>query len=335
MIQYMGQGLSRDKCLGITGLTKNQFYYNHKGSKPGKGVESYTRCKRAKSGEEQLVSTQIVVDEIVRMKQDPDQPNYYKLLCCALCLKGYMINHKKVYRIMKEYDLLESARKRVGRNFVKYRRVCPGGPLEILEMDIKYIWVYEHRKYAFVLTVIDTFTRYVLHWDVGYQMRSEQIKQVWEYVVAHYLQRRRHETGKIDIEVRNDNGKQFSSQMIVDFFKDNELVQVFTHPYTPEENGHVESFHGILGKSLGQDRYASIHELEMRLERFYETYNNIRCHGSILGLPPAIFWAMIDQDQIEVQHLDKRRTKFAIKVLRQDISSLAGINKYKYRAKRA
>ncbi|MFT6336796.1 MAG: hypothetical protein ACJATI_003557 [Halioglobus sp.] len=36
-------------------------------------------------------------------------------------------------------------------------------------MDIKYVWLYEKRKYDFVLTVIDTFTRYVQHWLVGRQ----------------------------------------------------------------------------------------------------------------------------------------------------------------------
>src|SRR5690606_25166845 len=142
-VMYMGQGLRRDNCLSILGLTKNQFYYKEKGTKPGKGVDKYTKRKDVKTQEEELVSTEVVVEEIVKMKQDPDQQNYYKLLCCALCLKGYFINHKKVYRIMSDYDLLEPARKRVGRNFVKFRRVSPMGPLEILEMDIKYFWVHE------------------------------------------------------------------------------------------------------------------------------------------------------------------------------------------------
>ena len=111
---------------------------------------------------------------------------------------------------MFEYLLLEEPRRRSGRKFVKYRRVAPTKALEVLEMDIKYVWVYEKNKYAYILTVIDTFSRYVLHWAVGYRMKSIQVKQVWEYIITHYLQEKRLEEGPIEIEVRNDNGKQFS-----------------------------------------------------------------------------------------------------------------------------
>jgi hypothetical protein len=31
----------------------------------------------------------------------------------------------------------------------------------------------------------------------------------------------------------------------LEFFVENHLNQVFTHPYTTQENGHIESFHAI------------------------------------------------------------------------------------------
>ena len=52
------------------------------------------------------------------------------------------------------------------------------------------------------------------------------------------------------IEVRNDNDPRFSAKMVQEFFLKNHLNQVFTQPYTPQENGHIESFHAILGRSL-------------------------------------------------------------------------------------
>lgn len=73
-------------------------------------------------------------------------------------------------------------------------------------------------------------------------MKTEQVKQVWRFVIARYFQGVLTSGCELDIEIRNDNGKQFSSEQIKAFFKDNYLMQVFTHPYTPEENGHIESF---------------------------------------------------------------------------------------------
>lgn len=193
------------------------------------------------------------------------------------------------------------------QSFVKFRRVRPVKPLTILEMDIKYCWIEGQNCYAFILTVIDTFTRYVLHWTVGYHMKKEQVKEVWEYIIVTYLQRADLLNNSIAVEVRNDNGKQFCAKMIQSFFKDNYLNQVFTHPYSPEENGHVESFHKILGRSLKSSYFKDLAHLKSRLQTFYTLYSNQRSHGSIAGLGPAHFWALWDDHQIIMTTYDKKR----------------------------
>lgn len=328
----MSAGLKRDCCLSITGLTKNQFYYDQKGTKPGRGRSEVTKWRDPDDLQEYDVDNRDVVQKIVEIKLNPDLANWYRLITVTLQIRGYYINHKKVYRLMSEYLLLEERRKRTGRNFVKFRRVAPTRALQIIEMDIKYVWIYEVRKYAFVLTVLDTFTRYVLNWVVGYTMKSEQVKATWEYVIANYLQPARMGKERIDIEVRNDNGKQFNSDLIINFFKENHLNQVFTHPYTPEENGHIESFHSTLGKALSKDNFSSLTQLEQRLKSFYSTYNNDRSHSSIKSLPPSKFWALVEQDKVEVIPLAKRRIKFKLKVAYQDVLTVPGIDKYDYRA---
>ena len=331
----MGQGLKRDDCLRITGLTKHQFYYIEKGTKPGRMPSKTTQWRDPSTLINYEFENRDVVQKIVEIKLNPDHTNWYRMITVTLQILGYYINHKKVYRLMQEYVLLELARKRTGRDFVKYRRVAPEGPLRIIEMDIKYVWVYEVRKYAYILTVIDTFTRYVLHWAVGDTMKSEQVKGVWEYVIAHYLQAAGLLEKELEIEVRNDNGKQFNSNLVIDFFKENKLHQVFTHPYTPEENGHVESFHAILGKALKTDKFTSLPMLERRLERFYTCYNNDRSHSGTIGIAPAKFWTLYEFNKIEVVSLEKRKVKFKLKVAYQDILTIPGIDKYDYRVVRA
>ena len=327
----MNQGLNRGECLKIAGLTKNQFYYIEKGAKPGRAVSNMTVWRDPNTLINYEVDNRDVVQKIVEIKLDPDHTNWYRMITRTLQILGYYINHKKVYRLMKEYVLLELAKKRTGRDFVKYRRVSPLAPLRVIEMDIKYVWVYEVKKYAFILTVVDTFTRYVLHFAVGYTMRSVQVMELWEQIIEHYFQPAGLLAQKVDIEIRNDNGKQFNSNVVIDFFKENELHQVFTHPYTPEENGHIESFHKTLGKALEKDRFTSLEMLEKRLERFYCCYNNDRSHSSILGIAPAKFWALLEMDKIEVVPLGKRRVKFKLKVAYQDILTIESITKFDYR----
>ena len=333
--EYMNKGLTRATVLSISGVTRHQLYYKIKEGKPGRTPSKVTLYKDNETQEvlERLNSE--VVGEIIKIKQDPDQSNWYKLITASLKILGYYINHKKVYRLMNEYHLLGKAKRKRGRTFVKFRRVSPTGPLRILEMDIKYVWIVGKASYGYILTVIDTFTRYVLHWKVGLSMREAQVKEVWDYIIVHYLQPANLIGKGISIEVRNDNGKQFSSKMIQQYFKDNYLGQVFTHPYTPEENAHVERFHRTLGKSLKLEFFKTLAEAEQRLVRFYVTYNNIRTHGSIAMLSPSMFWTLFEDGQITVIKLSKKRVRFRLAIPYQDVRCWKDIDRHNYRVIRA
>jgi putative transposase len=329
--EFMGKGLNRDKGLAIAGLSKHQFYKPLCSKKPGRRGSVITRYRDPETEQEQEVDNTQVVEKIVEIKLRPDLSNSYRMITRTLQIEGFYINHKKVYRLMDEHMLLEEPRKRTGRNFVAYGRVTPEQPLTLLEMDIKYFWVHGTRKYAFVLTILDTFTRYALKWEVGYNMKAIQVKEAWEYVIANYLQPAGLLDRDVKLEIRNDNGKQFSAHMLTDFFKENHIEHKFTHPYTPEENGHVESFHSILGKALDNELFTDLNALEKRLQEFYASYNDDRCHGSIAGLPPAKFWALYEMDKIDMVKLNNKRTRFKLKVAYQDVLKIPEINRYRYR----
>jgi len=328
---YMNYGLSRDVVLSIAGLTRHQLYHKPQGVKPGKRPTQTTKWKNHDTQEVIERPNEELVESIIKILSHPDLPNWYRTVTTTLQVQGWYVNHKKVYRLERENGLLGKARKRTGRTFVKFRRVTPDGPSRILEMDIKYCWIEGKKSYAYILTVIDTFTRYVLHWAVGYHMRKEQVKQVWEYVIAIYLQGADLLNRSIDVEVRNDNGKQFCAEMIQSFFKENHLNQVFTHPYSPEENGHVESFHKILSRSLRHGYFENLSHLNKRLKAFYTTYNNQRHHGAIARLSPSHFWTLWEDGQIMMKKYDKKKATFKLKIPYQDVLSWKDIDRYLYR----
>jgi len=241
---------------------------------------------------------------------------------------GYLINKKKVYRLMKEAGFLKSKSKVEGKTYVKYRIVMPERPLQVLEMDIKMVWVTQHRRHAYILNILDTFTRAVLYWTVGYQMKQTQVEQAWGQVIIEYLQPNDLLREQLYVELRNDNGPQFSGKQIKGYLKENHINQVFTHPYTPQENGHVESFHNTLKQALGQQPFWSLKELENRLEVFYQRYNHERIHSSIAYLPPMTFWACWQLGLIDRKVLNKKKVKFNLNIPYQELSgneSLKGV----------
>ncbi|MDF1868425.1 MAG: transposase family protein, partial [Saprospiraceae bacterium] len=75
-------------------------------------------------------------------------------------------------------------------------------------MDIKQIWREGEGRYAYILTVIDVFTRVVLYCTVGYQMRQEQIQNAWEKIIKGYFEPLDLRAWEVDFEVRSDNGPQ-------------------------------------------------------------------------------------------------------------------------------
>jgi len=298
--------MKRNTALSITGITKHQYYYRPTGKTRGRKASNSTLVAGQDNFEK--VANSKVVGSIKEIQKDPDTNYGYRKMTTALMIIGYIINHKKVYRLMKENLLLKEVVKKPQRAFVKYRKVLPRGPLEVIEMDIKYVWVEQYSRYAFVLTVIDTFTRAVLAWEVAYQIKQALVKQVWERVINNYLQPYDCLKRNIQIEVRNDNDSRFVAKSVQTFFAENHLDQVFTHPYTPQENGHIESFHAILSQKLKRYSFWSLDDLEQTLVLFYEKYNNHRLHSSVLNLPPMVFWDCWDKNLVNTEINESKRT---------------------------
>jgi putative transposase len=312
-MELISEGIKRDDALPITGMTKHQYYHKPSGIKRGRNPTTTTLLIQDDQTIE--VSNTQVIEEIKKYHADDDTVYGYIKMTYALKAEGYHINKKKVYALMSRHQLLRDPLPKGEKKYVKYRRVMPAEPLTLLEMDIKMRWVEEHRRHAYILTIIDTFTRVALYHVALYSIKQQEVKEAWDSIIINHLQPHDCLNRKIEIEVRNDNDKRFSAQMVQQYFKDNYLNQVFTHPYTPQENGHVESFHKILADHLGHRNYWSLQELREDLILFYEKYNNVRIHASICYVAPNTFWELYKKELIvSYCNIKKRMLKFTLKI---------------------
>ncbi len=313
--RYISQGLKRDDALSIAGITKHQYYHKRSKGKRGRKPTVQTMKITTDSNNVERVDDALVIEEIKQIHQDPDTDYGYRKMTFALMIMGYIINHKKVYRLMSQAFMLKERWQKAAREFVKYRKVLPSGPLEVLEMDIKFVWIEQHRRHAFILTVIDTFSRVVLGRRTAFSIKQYMVKELWCEIIENHLQPYDCLNRQITMEIRNDNDSRFIAASVQKFFKDNHICQVFTHPYTPQENGHIESFHAILSKKLKRYTFWSLQDLEQCLVLFYEKYNNHRLHSSTLHLPPMVFWQCWEKGLVhaEINH-KQRKTKFKLLV---------------------
>jgi hypothetical protein len=124
-----------------------------------KGVRPSTHSVNS-DGE--LFENSVVLQDIERTLSQEFCCYGYRNMTCELKELGWIINHKKVYRLMRQHKLLYGGRIRpepFKRNFIHFRSLCPDRPLQYLSMDIKYVHVHGRGRNALLLTVIDIYSR--------------------------------------------------------------------------------------------------------------------------------------------------------------------------------
>jgi putative transposase len=204
----------------------------------------------------------------------------YRLMTSYLKREGYLINHKKLYRIMKEEGLLKLEnrinRSGSGRKFVEFRKVNTSRPFECLEMDIKMVWIPSAGKNAYLLSIIDVHTRKILKDYFSFSIKQAKVIDF----LSDMLEALKYPES---IVIRSDNGSQFIAKSVREYLELIGVEQQFTHIATPEENAHIEAYHGILKKEVFKRvDYRTFGEIQQILKRYVIFYNNHRLHG-LLG----------------------------------------------------
>lgn len=283
--QYVSKGLRVSKAVLIAAISKSTYYYIPNGRPKGKRPSTETLLG------DRLVPNDLVVHRINNILENDFIDYGYQNMHQELRKLGFRINHKKVYRLMKDNRLLhpESKANAVAkRAFVKFTSPRLERPFATIEVDIKYIYLQGIGRHAYLATAFDTFTRIAIDWEIGYQMKNGSIsKLINRCLTRDFVQPYIHNS---NLTIRSDNGPQFVSLELGKALKNLPVSREFIRPATPEQNGHIESFHNTL-KKLVTDRFEffDIDDAKQVLERFYQTYNHKRIMKSILYCSPIEF----------------------------------------------
>lgn len=263
-------------------IPRSVYYYKPGENSAGRKPSTHT-CTR--DGE--LVSNETVVQEIKRTLGIEFMDSYgYEYMSVEL-QQQYIINHKKVYRLMDENNLLlnKTIRTSGKRQFVKFRTINATYSLEYLSMDIKYVWVEGEKRNYYLLTVIDVYSKKALGHIFKRSIRKHDVIQL--------LRRIDQRNGIKGVIIRNDNGPQFIANLVKNFLRTVEVIQEFSHPATPEDNSYIEAWHSILQKTvIDKYEFESFYEAKSTIERFVHFYNNRRWHRSIDFITPQEKWQL-------------------------------------------
>jgi len=279
MIGQYRDKTSLDKLCKWAEVAKSSFYYKAHPGQRGMKASTHTLIGDG------IVDNTLVVDQIRGILAMDYCVYGYQAMTRELKSMEYVVNKKKVYRLMKENHLLCGKRIKMQgkRKWVTYRRIEAKKPMEYLCLDIKYVWVHGESRWYYQLAVMDVFSRRILCW-----MFQRSIKQTDVIGLMRSLDLR---FGLKGVIIRNDNGSQFIAHKVRQTLQALEAQQEFTHVATPEENAYIEAFHSIQQREL-MDRFnfSSYYEAKQHIEKYMYWYNHVRRHGALNWITPMQKW---------------------------------------------
>ena len=142
----------------------------------------------------------------------------------------------------------------------------------------------------FLVTVLDAYSRYVVHWDLLTTMTAAAVR-----VVIHDALKK---TGASP-QVVTDNGTQFKAKDFKELVRDFELEHIRIRTYHPESNGRIERFHRSTREALDEQDLKNLGRARPIIGRWVEFYNMRRLHAGLKYLAPAEYWAGDPQARFE------------------------------------
>ena len=199
----------------------------------------------------------------------------YQKLAKILKNKGFLINKKRLYRILKEEKLLNP--KRIKTNYVSFKKASlfiPEKPNQLWEADYKSAYIKGENRRVRIFNLIDCFTKRLLLQIIGYSLPSS--------VIVPQIEKFLKEKTPINLIIRTDNGPEFRSYRFKELLEKYKVIHESIHIKHPEENSYIESYHSILKvEVLSRQEFDSLEELKDTLRRWEYFYNHLRIHSSI------------------------------------------------------
>jgi putative transposase len=204
----------------------------------------------------------------------------YRRLGWMLEREGYVMNHKKLYRIYREEKLM--VRRRGHRKRALGARAPLAVPRAINErwsVDFVADGLSDGRRFR-IFCVVDDFTRECLASVVDSSIGGQRVIRELEQLA---IERGMPKT------IVSDNGSELTSAAVLRW-STGRLEWHYIAPGKPMQNAFVESFNGRLrDECLNEHAFLNLAEAREIIEAWRRDYNHFRPHSSLAARTPAEF----------------------------------------------
>lgn len=196
----------------------------------------YYRSKREKQNDTDIAD---IINDI-----SIEHPYYdYRRVTAALKRKGLIINHKKVYRIMRDNNILCKIKKSFNRttnsthSYKKYPNLIKNTVAkhinEIFNADITYIRILT--SFVYLAAIIDAYSRKIVGYGLGKTLSTELTIAALKDAILN----RKPNFGLIH---HSDCGIQYCSNRYIKILNENDILISMSDKASPYDNSIIESF---------------------------------------------------------------------------------------------
>ena len=195
-------------------------------------------------------------------------------------VKGFVWNHKRVYRIYKELELnLRIKPRKCIKRPTPAPLSVPKKANDCWSMDFMHDQLSDGRNCR-LLNVIDDFNREGLGIEVDLSLPSLRVIRALNRIIEW--------RGKPN-QLRCDNGPEYMSNALKKWCDEREIELIFIQPGNPQQNAYIERYNKTVRYDwLNQDSFDSIEQLQAYATKWLWTYNNERPNMGIGGITPAM-----------------------------------------------
>lgn len=207
----------------------------------------------------------------------------YRRLHILLRREGYVVNHKRLFRLYREERLM--VRRRGGRKRAMGTRapmILPLQPNDRWSLDFVSDQLVDGRRFR-ILTVVDDCTRECLALVADTSLSGMRVARELDQLMT-----MRGKPGTIV----SDNGTELTSNAILTWADESRVGWHYIAPGKPMQNGLCESFNGRLrDELLNETLFRSLPHARDALETWRRDYNIDRPHSRLGWLTPAAYAA--------------------------------------------